>query len=1147
MRLMNFAHVGRGFRKAMFQNLFPAVLAVSGLLEAAPAAPPGSATIAPLVDVYLVLQGDPASVTASGAVSAPQLESVSARTKLRSAELAAQHAALQPRIEAAGGLVRTHYTRLLNAIKVRISSDKLPALAALPGVRRVFKVRQFKRALTHSVPFIGTPAAWSLASPAADGAGVRIGIIDTGIDYTHADFGGPGTASYYNSLDPTTIQPGVFPTAKVAGGYDLAGDSYDAGDPNNSIPIPDPNPLDCEAGGGHGTHVSGIAAGFGVLTNGQTYSGPYSSSLNFNQFQVGPGVAPGALLYAIKVFSCVPDGTTDLIPDALEWASDPDGDGNFSDRLDVVNLSLGSTFGDNDPEDPNIVAANNLARLGCVVVCAAGNDGNVFYALSSPGSASSAIAAANSVGPQTGQALRVLSPAAIAGDYYSIEGGFTLPLAASGPVTGNLVYVQPNDACSTITNAAAIRGNIALIDRGTCLFVDKVQAAQDDGAKAVVVVDNQVEIPFSMGGSSSTINIPGVMISKANGALIKSNLAAGVRVTLNASNTVSGSEFADTLDGGSSRGPVELAPYLKPEIAAPGTDIYSAAAGTGTNGISFSGTSMASPHIAGAAAILRQLHPSWSVEEIKAGLMNTAVTAHDLKANPYPESLQGAGRVQVDKAAETEATVAAANAGGNVALGFGSLVLAAPFQTNATIVLSNHGSNTLAFEVAVSNTLPQAGVTLAVGVSSVTLPPQSSTNLTVTFSANPALFNLQPDATTPLLVDGDPQQFLYEASGQIWFLGPAPIHLPYHAALRAASAFHAATNTINLPAASGTNQLITFTVPMSGSAANTNLVVSAFELGTTLDNFNLLDPFESEADLIAVGAASDIATAGSLANATVFFGIATASDWAAPQPGILQLQVNIDLTGDGYPNFTLVNGTLNDINADASALDVFITTAQGFDNSGNLTNTFSGGFLNHYTAAQKDTAPYDNSVLVESIPVSQLGLTPGASSFRYQVFASGFFTNVAQTGWITYDPGLPTLDTAANSPDGAPFWTDGQPIRVTLNRAAATIYGQHVPSVLLLHHHNLQGSRVDVVHVDLPGVDFTASPPTFQQVTQTGTTLKLIWSAASGHTYQLQFKSALTQPAWSVLTSVTATNSIAGATDVVVPGAMRFYRVALTQ
>ena len=180
------------------------------------------------------------------------------------------------------------------------------------------------------------------------------------------------------------------------------------------------------------------------------------------------------------------------------------------------------------------------------------------------------------------------------------------------------------------------------------------------------------------------------------------------------------------------------------------------------------------------------------------------------------------------------------------------------------------------------------------------------------------------------------------------------------------------------------------------------------------------------------------------------------------------------------------------------------------------------------------------------MPVGQLGLVPGASSFRYQVVASGFFTNTAQTGWITYDPGLPTLDTAANSPDGSPFWTDGQPVKVAANLNAASIYGQSVPSVLLLHHHNLEGSRVDVVHVELPGVNVTATGPAFQQVTRAGSTLNLVWSSVAGSAYQLQFKSALTQSSWGTLATVTATNSTAGATDTIVPGSTRFYRVVLT-
>ena len=1042
--------------------LFPAVF-LPGRLAAAP-------TNASPVAVFLVLEGDPACLAAGGAKSARELSLAAGNTKLRLAELNAKHAALQPQITALGGLVLSHHTRLINAIKVRVAPDQLAALAALPGVKKVSRVHLYKRGLIHTVPFSGTPAAWSSLSPSADGAGVRIGIIDTGIDYTHADFGGSGTPAYYNSIDPTRLQPGVFPTAKVVGGYDLAGDSYDAADPDNSISKPDPNPLDCAAGGGHGTHVAGIAAGLGVLTNGQSYTGPYTSALDFSQFRVGPGVAPGAFLYAIKIFSCVVDGRTALVADALEWASDPNGDGNFSDHLDVVNMSLGSTFGDNDPEDPDVTAANNLSQLGCVVVCSAGNDYNIFYADATPGSASRAISVGASVVQGVAEGIQALSPASIAGNYRAVEGAFTAPLSLTGPVTGTVVYIEPNDACNPIQNAAALKGNIALIDRGTCFFVDKIQAAQDAGAIAAIVVDNTVEIPFSMGGTSSTITIPGVMISKADGAAIKAQLP-GVRVLMSASITVNVPQNVDNLQDFSSRGPVALTSFLKPEIVAPGADIVSAAAGTGTNGISFSGTSMASPHVGGAAAILRQLHPAWSVEEIKAALMNTTISAHNSSGVQYAESRQGAGRIQVDQAAKTAVTAVAANVGGNVAISLGSLILASPFQTNATIILSNHGSNAATFQLAVSNTLPQTGFAVVPGVPSVTVPAQGSTNVVISFAANPAQFTLAPDPSTAAQVDGYAQQVLNEASGQIWFLGAQSIHLPYYANLRAASTFHAQTNRAVLPPNLSTQRFVTNNITFQGVSANTNPMVSAFELGATLENPHLLDPIESYANLVAVGAASDIATAGSVSNASLYFGLATATSWPTPQPGLLTLQILIDTNNDGQADFILQNGTLNDINADASALDVFVTTVQNLDSNSNVTNIFFDDFLNYYTPDQADTAPYNNNVLVEAVYASDIGLSDGFSRFRYQVVSSGFFANVSQTGWITFDAANPTIDTAANSPDGSPFWNDGQPVLSVLDRAAAANTGQRVPSVLLLHHHNVEGARVDYVHVDLVNDD----------------------------------------------------------------------------
>jgi subtilisin family serine protease len=184
------------------------------------------------------------------------------------------------------------------------------------------------------VPFIGAPAVWG-APHGATGSGIRIGVVDSGIDYTHADFGGPGTPAAYAGNNRTIIEPGTFPTAKVFGGIDLAGDAYDAAnaDPTRRIPHPDPDPLDCN---GHGTHVAGTAAGFGVAADGTTYHGPYVSGVDFSAFRVGPGVAPEAQLYALKVFGC--SGSTALLTLAVERAIDPNGDGDPSDHLDVLNI-----------------------------------------------------------------------------------------------------------------------------------------------------------------------------------------------------------------------------------------------------------------------------------------------------------------------------------------------------------------------------------------------------------------------------------------------------------------------------------------------------------------------------------------------------------------------------------------------------------------------------------------------------------------------------------------------------------------------------------------------------------------------------------------------------------------------------------------
>jgi hypothetical protein len=233
------------------------------------------------------------------------------------------------------------------------------------------------------------------------GTGVTVGVIDTGLDYTHADFGGTGTkqayqdalrddanANWYSNL-PSLAQ------AKIAGGYDFAGDTYQA-DPASPgyqpVAHPDPNPLDCTD---HGTHVSGTVAGYGVNNDGSTFTGDYQSltGSDLDGMRIGPGMAPGAKLYALRVFGC--EGSTDLVGAALDRAADPNNDGNFSDRLDLVNLSLGSDYIPAD--DPENDEMDSLAALGTLPVIAEGNAGDLTDAGGEPGNATRALAVASSV------------------------------------------------------------------------------------------------------------------------------------------------------------------------------------------------------------------------------------------------------------------------------------------------------------------------------------------------------------------------------------------------------------------------------------------------------------------------------------------------------------------------------------------------------------------------------------------------------------------------------------------------------------------------------------------------------------------------------------------------------------------------------
>jgi minor extracellular serine protease Vpr len=594
-----------------------------------------------------------------------------------------------------------------NGMRVRINADQLDALKSLPGVRTVGRVRLQHLTNVTSVPWIGAPAVWNALH--AKGEHIKIGIIDTGIDYTHANFGGSGNPADYAAINPDVLTPGTFPTAKVKGGIDFAGHTYDARDPA-SVPTPDANPLD---GVGHGSHVAGTAAGFGVPG------------------KVGPGVAPAADLYAIKVFSDL-GGSTNLTSQGIEWALDPNGDGDMSDHMDVINMSLGSDFA--EPNDPSAISSQRASDLGIVVVASSGNAGAVPYVTGAPADAPSAISVAASIpGGRVYSRVSVTAPASVAGTKNTLEGAGPVQLKDIGAVSGTLINSVPTNGCTAFTNASDVAGGIAFVRRGTCTFDVKYVNAQAAGARALVVYNDGADPtrvdPLVMGTTTPTIAIPGVMISSTDGfaiaAVATTTAASPVKVTLDVAPDPTKD---DQIASFSSRGPGSGGTHFKPEISAPGFSIVSTAVGTGTEGVSMQGTSMAAPHVTGSAALLRQLHPKFSPGAIKALLLNSTVNA-----NPSGDTdlaRQGVGVVRVDRAA---ALTSYASPGG---VSFGRLNPVVPIVRSRSVKLTDFAGHARFFTVKSVPHKTYPGVQVSCP-SSVTVRPNRSNEFEINLAFDP--------------------------------------------------------------------------------------------------------------------------------------------------------------------------------------------------------------------------------------------------------------------------------------------------------------------------------------------------------------------------------------------------------------------------
>jgi subtilisin family serine protease len=674
--------------------------------------------------VVLKMTGDPVAVVRS---RTPGKQLAESERQSIERDLRSRQDAIVPSIQRMGGTVLGQFQHAINGIKVSGTHEQIRRLATLPGVVEVKGVRIYHLVNAESVPFIGAPQAWQ-GPPGLHGEHIRIAVIDTGVDYTHANFGGPGTvdawtAAFAHSTEPA--DPALFGSnaPKVKGGTDLVGDNYDpiSTDPKKNTPMPDPNPLDCA---GHGSHTSGTATGFGVTSAGKTFQGSYDAITPTDAFIIGPGVAPLADLYAVRVFGCT--GGTRVVVDAIDWAVAHD--------MQVISMSLGADFGTEDDADAE--ASENAVNAGIMVVASSGNSGTVPYVVGNPSTGEKAIsvAAMDSHASYPGEAL-ALAPTggitALDSNGIVAADGTSLPVVLLPDIKGTGAGGVSLGCDPAEYTAAGVTGKLVVTVRGSCSRVARAIFGQQAGAAAVAMINSSPGYPPYEGqinsdpdnGLQYTVTIPFLGVqgpaTSTDAVILGTSTGATLTATTFANPTFG--RFASF----SSAGPRGGDGHLKPDISAPGVSIFSTGMGTGSQGVFMSGTSMAAPHVAGSAALTIQAHPDWDASDVAAAIVNTADAT---KLVGYSARLGGNGLVQPFGATQTSVIAHAED--GTPSVSFGVAELTGDFSGNGYIVLENRDSTPASFALSVVQG-PGAAHTATVLPISITLAGHQSRTVAV--------------------------------------------------------------------------------------------------------------------------------------------------------------------------------------------------------------------------------------------------------------------------------------------------------------------------------------------------------------------------------------------------------------------------------
>ena len=701
----------RRFRSAI------AFAAIAALIAAAPAgaAPRAaeanidSASARPTVDkAYALVQLRAAPLSTYAKTRPAQGKKInfsSAATKSYRALLAAQRNEFKRwlQVNAPRARVSGQWDISLNAVAVKLNGTTLAKLRTSPLVARAeFEGLYYPTDSNDpDLSIIDAMAAWSqVGGPANAGRGVKVAILDTGIDQDHDCFDDTGY-----------VAPAGFPKGQLryTNNKVIVAKVF-----NNKV---NQSGFDAKAVDSHGTHVAGtVACNLDAPAVVDGVDIPYDVS----------GVAPAAFLGNYNVFpGTVANARSEDILNALDAA--------YRDGMDVANMSLGG--GARGIKDLLTRAVDNLDAANMVVAVAAGNSGPGHFTVESPGSAARALTAGASTVPHF-----VGAPLTVGGNTYGIAAGDFATVAAdlTAPLGVVLAGTALSNACTVGVPGAhgkpaagSLTGKIALISRGVCTFSEKIRNAQDAGAVAAIVVNNVAGDPTAMGlgGIANEPTIPAYMAPlSSRTALMAAN---GLSATIDSSMAYFSTPNVDIMAGFSSQGPTDVDFRVKPDVVAPGVNVLSSV--PGNDWAFFQGTSMATPHLAGSAAVVKSLHPSWPAWAIRSAIVNTAETGvlkafTDGTTVVTDVNIQGAGRENLLAAVHAKAALSP------VSVSFGAIPSGAGQTKSSPLTILNTTGGSVTWTLSVSGTTG-TGVAYSVSPSSVTLAAGASTTVNVVMRA----------------------------------------------------------------------------------------------------------------------------------------------------------------------------------------------------------------------------------------------------------------------------------------------------------------------------------------------------------------------------------------------------------------------------